>query len=250
MQKGRLNFFLLYILILGLLPYAAFSQDTFSIVAIDTVTGEVGSAGASCVDLTKTDLEPGFISQVLPGLGAINTQSFYLPLNQQHAAEQMQLGKTPQQILEWLIENDAQNNPHIRQYGMVAFVNGKCEAGAFTGKACMNWKGQIIGPNYAIQGNILLNDTVLARMEYNFLNTEGSLADKLMAALQGANIPGADKRCLADGTSSHFAFIKVAKPNDNANELYLDIGVKTAIGTSTEPIDSLQVLFNEWKLSR
>ncbi len=52
-------------------------------------------------------------------------------------------------------------------------------------------------------------------MEYRFLNTEGSLAEKLMSALQGAKVPGADTRCLNEGTSSLSAFVRVAKPNDH-----------------------------------
>ena len=51
-------------------------------------------------------------------------------------------------------------------------------------------------------------------MENQFLSTDGSLSDKLMASLQGANIAGADTRCLDDGTSSLSAFIRVANPHD------------------------------------
>ena len=61
-------------------------------------------------------------------------------------------------------------------------------------------------------------------MESRFLNTIGSLASKLMSAMQGANVPGADTRCLDEGISSLSSFIRVAKPEDN-NDLYLDINV-------------------------
>lgn len=230
-----------------MLPESAICQDTFSIVAIDTLTGEVGSAGASCVDLSKTALEAGFISQLFPGLGAINTQSYYQPLNQQHAAEQLEAGKTPQEIIEWLKVNDVQNKPSIRQYGVVRLGNQTPNSAAFTGEDCMEWKGHKTGPNYSIQGNILLAPAILDSMESRFLRTEGSLAEKLMYSLQGANISGADKRCLNGGTSSHFAFIKVAKVGDSPNNLFLDLGVKTGKNSGIEPIDSLQSLFDDWK---
>ena len=51
------------------------SQDTFSIVAVDTVTGEIGSAGASCIDESQIEGGALIISDVIPGRGAIHTQS-------------------------------------------------------------------------------------------------------------------------------------------------------------------------------
>ena len=66
----------------------------------------------------------------------------------------------------------------------------------FTGNLADDYKEDRQGATYSIQGNILLNQSVIDNMEYNFLNTEGSLAEKLMAAMQGANFAGADSRCL------------------------------------------------------
>ena len=59
------------------------SQDTFSIVAIDSITGEIGSAGASCVDMFTTGISTNdFLGQLIPNVGAINTQAYYIPANQ------------------------------------------------------------------------------------------------------------------------------------------------------------------------
>ncbi|MDX1462939.1 MAG: T9SS type A sorting domain-containing protein, partial [Marinirhabdus sp.] len=91
--------------------------------------------------------------------------------------------------------------------------------------------------------NILLNQTVIDNMEDNFNNTPGTLADKLMAALQGANFPGADARCLADGTSSTTAYLVVYKEDDEMNDPYLRLNVgEQAAGI--EPIDILQDLYD------
>ena len=112
----------------------------------------------------------------------------------------------------------------------------------------MNWfnyKNHITGPTYAIQGNILLGQQILDSMEARFLNTPGTLADKLMAALQGAKVPGADTRCLGYGTSSLSAFIRVARLQDTTATLYLDLNVNS-VTPGVEPIDSLQVLYNLW----
>jgi uncharacterized Ntn-hydrolase superfamily protein len=222
------------------------AQDTFSIVAIDTVTGEIGSAGASCIDESQITGGAIIISDILPGRGAIHTQSYWNSTNQQNAHLRMEEGLSPQEIIDWLVDNDAGNNPAIRQYGIVDVdSNGHPRSAAFTGANCLDYKNHITGPNYSIQGNILLGQEVLDNMEAGFLFTQGSLAEKLMAALQGANMPGADSRCAGEGVSSLSAFIRVAWPSDTNGVFYLDLNVpSTPYGV--EPIDSLQVLFDEW----
>ena len=87
------------------------SQDTFSIVAMDPITGEVGSAGASCVDLDANNLPTDdFLGELFPGLGAINSQAYYIPANQANARARMNEGYTPSEIIEWLINNDVHAN--------------------------------------------------------------------------------------------------------------------------------------------
>ena len=74
--------------------------STFSIVAIDTETGEVGSAGGSCIAGSI------IISDIHPGVGAIHTQSYYLPANQSYASTLMNQGYSPNEIIEILQTND------------------------------------------------------------------------------------------------------------------------------------------------
>lgn len=221
------------------------AQDTFSIVAVDSITGEVGSAGASCVDLFQTGFQTDhFLGQLIPGIGAINTQAWYLAANQNNATNRMNLGDTPSQIIQWLITNDSQSQPELRQYGIVAMINGSPQTAAHTGSSTNNYKNHIIGPNYSIQGNILLDQEVLDSMEARFLNENGDLACKLMAALQGANRIGADTRCATNGTSSLFAFVKVAQPTDVFGSPSFVASVRTSNNAGIEPIDSLQSKFN------
>ena len=224
------------------------AQDTFSIVAVDPATGEVGSAGASCISKDNLaaffpNFDPDFLGDLLPGVGAINTQSFYLQANQLNARTRLTAGDTPQQLMDWLAANDAEGNSTQRQYGAAALIAGQAQAAAFTGVNCLNHKGQRVGADYTIQGNILLGPQVLDSMEARFLQASGCLSDRLMAAMQGANIPGADSRCLGNGSSSLFAFIKVAKPNDDPVNPSLRLFVSlNPVGL--EPIDSLQTLYN------
>jgi len=216
-----------------------YSQDTFSITAVDPVTGQVGSAGASCISNCL------ILSDIHPGLGVIHTQAYWNSSNQNYARTLMNLGYSPQQIIDSLIAKDAQNNPTIRQYGIVDLINGGRTA-AYTGINCNNYKNHIIGPTYTIQGNILLGQRILDSMQARFLNTPGTLADKLMAALQGAKVIGADTRCT--NKSSISAFLRVAKPNDPVSNLYIHLNVGNTTG-SKDPIDSLQVLYNQWLLT-
>jgi len=81
-------------------------------------------------------------------------------------------------------------------------------------------------------------------MERRFLSADGDLACKLMAAMQGAKRVGADSRCAPNGSSSLFAYVKVAQPGDVQGAPSMVVGVRTREGARVEPIDSLQVLFD------
>ena len=122
--------------------------------------------------------------------------------------------------------------------------NGNPDIAAHTGRDCYAEKYHIVGETYSIQGNILIDSNVLDSMEAAFLRTEGSLACKLMAALQGANRIGADSRCASNNTSSLFGYLKVARPDDVFGDPSFLISVRTSNGDQIEPIDSLQILFN------
>jgi uncharacterized Ntn-hydrolase superfamily protein len=221
------------------------SQDTFSITAIDTVTGEVGSAGASCIDDNAIAGGCIILSDVKPGIGVIHTQAYWNPSNQNYASSLMDMGIPPAQIIDSLVANDIQNNPHIRQYGIIDFYEGYIRNAAYTGINCDDYKSHIIGANYTIQGNILLGQEILDSMESRFNSTQGQLACKLMAALQGAKVLGADTRCFQHGTSSLSAFLRIGKPGDPPDDLYLDLNVPST-PAGIDPIDSLQVLVDNW----
>ena len=230
---------LIIALICSILYLQGIAQHTFSIVAIDLVTGEVGGAGATCYE-TVND-----IADVHPGIGFIHTQSYAHPTNQQYAKFLMDQGKSPQEIMTEMskVVIDAENTPELRQYAAVDLLNGG-RAASFTGQDCFDYKGQRVGSNYAIAGNILLGAQVLDSMEEKFLSTQGSLADKLMAALQGGKIQGADKRCIDSAVSSLSAYIIVAKSTDNAPNFYLNLNIEHVM--PLDPIDVLQQDFDNW----
>jgi len=205
------------------------------------LTGQVGSAGASCIAGSI------ILSDVHPGRGVIHTQSFYLAANQIYARSLMNMGLSPEQIRDSLVAHDAQNNPTVRQYGIVDLIGGGRTA-AYTGVNCFDYKNHILAPTYSIQGNILLGQQILDSMQSRFLRETGTLADKMMAALQGAKVIGADTRCTGRNTSSISAFIRMGRTQDTSGTLYLDLNVNdTPVGR--DPIDSLQILYNNWLTS-
>ena len=231
------------------------AQDTFSIVAVDVTTGEVGSAGASCVGSSYYYPHGAIVlSDVIPGVGGIHTQASYLPGNQVNAHNMMVAGSSPQEIIDWLINNDAGNNSTTRQYGIVDLNSGSPRSAAYTGINCLNYKNDTAGLSYSIQGNILLGQEILDSMQNRFLNSPGTLAERLMAALQGANVIGADTRCASPYQSSSLsAFLRVGKPDNSYDSLYLDLWMaypQTWSGpVPVDPIDSLQTLFDQWQIT-
>jgi len=221
-----------------------YAQHTFSIVAVDPATGEIGSAGATCIADEHGALD---ISDIVLGVGAIHTQSYWDPTNQVNAHNRMVAGDSPQEIIDWLIANDNGNNIEFRQYGVVDLNNGNPRSAGYTGDQNYDEKINVNGPTYAIQGNILISQDVVTDMETAFTNTSGSLANRLMAAMQAAKRPGADSRCLNLGVSSESAFLRVASPTDtdaSYGNLSLDLNVWVT-STTFEPIDALQDAYND-----
>ncbi|NNK86807.1 MAG: DUF1028 domain-containing protein [Flavobacteriaceae bacterium] len=248
---------ILQIIIIVFVCQASIAQDTFSIVALDPLTGEIGSAAASCVDgITDPDFID-FLTRIIPNRGGIMSQALICVPNPNlaNAATQMEAGLSPLEIIDYLLANDVCSagnfNPEERQYGIVDFDGqGGTRAAGFTGSLNQSYAEHRLGPSltvktYSIQGNILADVSVIDNMENNFNNTNGTLADKLMAALQGANFPGADSRCLSDGTSSKLAYLMVYRPDDDPADPYLRLSVPSQ-PAGVEPIDVLQSLYDNF----
>lgn len=239
--------YLLITLIFSATILSASGQDTFSIIAIDTVTGEIGSAGASCIAHQHPDSGVIIISSVFPGKGVIHTQAQYHPKNQKNAIQLFNEGKTPSEIISWLRKNDISNRIESRQYMIARISNDKKPSvAAFTGVSCNAYKNHIIGKNYCIAGNILAGHFILDSMEQAFLRKEGTLDEKIMAALKAAKIPGADTRCLSEGISSKSAFIRMAKPGDSVRNYFLQLNVNNH-PKEKDPIDILEEKYRDWK---
>jgi uncharacterized Ntn-hydrolase superfamily protein len=157
---------------------------TFSIVARDAETGEMGVAVASRFFA---------VGHVVPwakaGVGAVATQSFMNTSFGWRGLELLEKGLTPEEIVTVLTRND--DNPEQRQLGIVS-ADGK--SATYTGKKCLAWAGGRNGPDYAVQGNILAGEAVVIGIEKAFLETKGTLAERLYAALLAGEKNGGDSR--------------------------------------------------------
>jgi uncharacterized Ntn-hydrolase superfamily protein len=169
-------------------PLDDFSGDTvvatFSIVARDTATGELGVAVASRFFAVGT-----VVPWAKAGIGAVATQSFANTSFGWRGLELLQRDKAPEEAVRELLKNDEE--PDKRQVGLVA-ADGR--SFTYTGSKCVPWAGGRCGPNYAVQGNILAGEAVVAAMEQTFLNTRGTLADRMYAALVAGDSKGGDSR--------------------------------------------------------
>ncbi len=158
--------------------------STFSIAARDSATGELGVAVASRF-FSVGSVVPWAKAKV----GAVATQSFANTSFGWRGLDLLKDGATPEEVVKILLRND--DDPDRRQVGIVG-SDGKSVT--YTGSKCLPWAGGRSGPNYAIQGNILAGETVVTAMEKTFLETEGTLADRLYAALLAGNEQGGDAR--------------------------------------------------------
>jgi len=158
--------------------------STYSIVAHDRETGQLGVA----VQSHWFSVGP-IVPWAEAGVGAIATQSFvevsYGPLG----LELIKSGKTPEEALRALVSAD--KNQDVRQ---VAMVDAQGRVAAHTGKNCIPEAGHTIGDGFSCQANLMLKDTVWDAMAEAFRNTEGELADRLVAALEAAEAEGGDIR--------------------------------------------------------
>ena len=122
-------------------------------------------------------------------IGAVATQSFANTTFGWRGLELLEEGKSPEMVLQSLLSND--DNPDNRQVGIVSADGNSI---TYTGSKCISWAGGRNGTNYAIQGNILTGKNVVTAMEETFLNTEGTLAERLYAALLAGDEQGGDSR--------------------------------------------------------
>lgn len=204
---------------------------TFSIVACDLEEQAWGVAVAS-----KFPAVGAVVPWVQAEAGAVATQSFANTSYGPRGLALMGTGFSAQETLERLLEDDPDRE--LRQVGL---VDAKGGSATFSGSGCFIWAGGVSGKGYAIQGNILANDRVVATMEETFLNTNGNLPARLLAALLAGDRAGGDKR----GRQS--AAIYVAKPKAGYGG-FVDRWLDYRVDDHEDPVPRLGELLEMHKL--
>jgi uncharacterized Ntn-hydrolase superfamily protein len=204
---------------------------TFSIVAVDRATGELGVAVQS-----KFLSVGAAVPYVRSGVGAIATQAFCNTTFGPRGLALLANGATPQATLDALLADDAGRDD--RQVGI---VDRHGRAATFTGARCIAAAGGIAGDDFAVQGNCLAANAVYEAMAATFRARSGALADRLVAVLAAAQAEGGDKR----GQQS--AALIIEKPRGGYggfNDRYVDLRVDD----HPRPIEELARLLELHKL--
>ena len=159
-------------------------KGTFSIVAVDTSTGEIG-----CAVQSRYFAVGNVVPWARAGVGAVATQAAGVAVFGPRILDLLAGGLGPEEAIAATLADD--EGRETRQLGVVA-ADGT--AAAHTGSECLAWAGDRTGPGYAVQGNILAGEAVVAEMERAYLATGGSLAERLVAALEAGQAAGGDAR--------------------------------------------------------
>lgn len=199
--------------------------STYSIVARDPETGEMGVAVQSHWFSVGT-----IVSWGEAGFGVVATQSFVNPAFGPDGLELLKSGMTASEAVDFLIAEDEGRD--VRQLAILD-VNGNVKS--YTGKNCIPGAGNMVGENYSVQANLMLNDMVPDAMAKAFEGSTGTLVDRMMAALFAAQEVGGDIR----GKQS--AAILVVK-GESTGKVWEDRLIDLRVEDSREPLQELNRL--------
>jgi uncharacterized Ntn-hydrolase superfamily protein len=207
--------------------------NTFSIVAFDPATGDLGIAVASKV------LGVGcVVPWAKANVGAVATQSAANTAFGPDGLKLLETGKTAKATLAQLIEGDSRSS-----HRQVGIVDAKGNVASFTGTNCQAWAGHFEGQHFAVQGNILTDEGVIKAMAAAYeqaRKADGTeLADWLMAALKAGEDAGGDKR----GKQSAALMVVREKGGYGGNDRYIDLRVDD----HTQPVVELARLLEVHK---
>lgn len=198
---------------------------TYSIVARDPATGELGVA----VQSHWFSVGP-IVAWAEAGVGAVATQSFVDPSYGKNGLELMRGGKSAPDTLKELLAKD-----EARDVRQVAMIDAQGRVDAWTGKSDIQAAGHTVGTNFSVQANLMLNDKVWPAMARAFESTKGDLADRMLAALDAAQAVGGDIR----GKQSAALVVVTGKPTGQA---WKDRTFDLRVDDSAEPLKELRRL--------
>jgi Raf kinase inhibitor-like YbhB/YbcL family protein len=260
------------------LPASAFA--TWSVIAVDRATGRVVISSATCVNGDDQFLM-GVQAVIVPGKGVAACQAAVdgTHKNQMLVFQELQKGTDPKQIIAMLSEDPAFQS---RQFGILDLQGRSAgHSGMTNGYVSQDIQGQVPGTQifYSIQGNILRPGNVVPNAVQAFIKTQGTLEDRVMAAMEAADGSGGDSRCTCppwptdgtapliacDGRTSTVAYILAADPKDTNGDshnngkyaMYLTTSqpgpnrpYQIVAGENLNPVKTLRMRYDAWKKTR
>ena len=246
---------------------------TWSIIAVDARTGRVVIASATCVSQQRLE---GFPSKglmdiqaiVVPGVGVAAAQAGVdaTRSNQMLIYQELKQGTHPDRILELLKEDPAIER---RQFGIVD-MQGRWAgfSGERNGTASLSAQGSVDGTgiHYSIQGNILESADVVHNAVAAFEAEDGSVTDRVMAAMVAADAAGGDSRCSCESEpvpnapcesrTAFVAYLLVADANDPEGDSFNDGDYSVYLNVTDQniqprenanPVTTLRMRYEVWK---
>ena len=204
---------------------------TFSIVAADPETGEVGVAVQS-----KFLAVGSVVPWAKANVGAVATQSWANTAFGPEGLALLEKGLSPEEVIDKLVADDPDRS--LRQ---VAVIDAEGEASAFTGHECYDWAGHMIGKHHSCQGNILISEETVSEMSRTFEASEGPLAERMLKAVAAAQHAGGDSR----GKQSAAVYVVQEGAGYGG---YNDVKVDLRVDDHPEPIEELQRLYELHKM--
>ena len=196
----------LFILILLTTLFSSDCYATWSIIAVDRKTGEIGIVGASCT------FDVSWIGSIEPGKGAVIVQAASNYYAKMRGVTLMENDASAKEIMDAMMAKEFE--PELQQYGVI-LLNDLSSPMAYSGAQIKDWNGEMLGDDFAVMGNILASEQVVQKAYEAFnANRDKSLAERLMLALKAGEEAGGDKRCKTQYARS--AFIMVYQPKDGA----------------------------------
>ena len=239
MKKSIRKLFLFVFLLTALNSFA-----TWSIIIVDSITGEIGIAGASCTYSVYG------IGGIVPGKGGIVAQAMSNMNAKRKGMEMLRLGASPEEILYIIIDPAFDPTSALQQYGIVS-LDYVDKPVTFTGGSTHPSRGSYTADGVCVQGNTLANEHVLNAVYTTVINARKiglSVRETLMKALLAGSEAGGDVRCGQQKASS--AFITVMKPGDNIKKPYLNLFISGIGKGGNNAVTVLAGLYRKWEITQ
>ena len=263
----------------SLLPLIALPSAlsaTWSIIAIDMRTGRIVISSATCVPQLRLERFPAnglmdIQAIVVPGVGVAAAQAGVdrTRENQWLIYRELKKGTHPERILEMLMQDE---NVQRRQFGIVD-MRGRFTGFSGSGNRASSLSVQDSVPGtgiyFSIQGNILASDAVVHDAVRVFKETQGTITDRVMAAMEAADEAGGDVRCTCesepvldvpcDSKNAHVAYMLAADRDDPEGEsfndgdyaVYINVTDQNIVaGENANPVMTLRIRYDRWKARR